>query len=40
MLEVSSDFCEHPYAIEADLKEADVVALRLYTTPAFIGDVC
>jgi hypothetical protein len=32
-----SDFCLHPYAIEADLKEADVVALRLYTTPAFIA---
>jgi hypothetical protein len=29
-----SYFAEHPFAKEADLDEAEVVALRLYTTPA------
>ena len=32
-----SDFAEHPFAKEAELDEAEVVALRLYTTPAFVA---
>jgi hypothetical protein len=32
-----SYFAEHPFAKEADLDEAEVVALRLYTTPAFVA---
>jgi hypothetical protein len=32
-----SDFVEHSFAKEADLDKAEVVALRLYTTPAFVA---
>jgi hypothetical protein len=31
------DFCEHPYTNKAGLSEAEVLALRLYTTAAYRG---
>merc|ERR1712166_9745 len=31
-----SDFCEHPIAVECGLREEHIVALRLYTTHAYM----